>query len=37
MKLLKKIFIMKFFLKLNNKFDIIFIDPPYKDKNLNIL
>ena len=28
----------KFFLELNRKFDIIFLDPPYKDKNLkNIL
>ena len=27
----------KFFQSLNNKFDIIFLDPPYKDKNLNIL
>ena len=26
-----------FFTSLNQKFDIIFIDPPYKDKNLNLL
>ena len=25
----------KFLSKLNNKFDIIFLDPPFKDKNLN--
>ena len=25
------------FLKLDNKFDIIFLDPPYKDKNLDKL
>ena len=25
----------KFLLKLKNKFDIIFLDPPFKDKNLN--
>ena len=25
----------KVLLKLNNKFDIIFLDPPFKDKNLN--
>ena len=26
-----------FFISLNKKFDIIFMDPPYKDKNLNLL
>ena len=34
----KDIYNENIFLKLNNKFDIIFLDPPYKDKNLeNIL
>ena len=28
---------INFFKSLNKKFDIIFIDPPYKDKNLNLL
>ena len=28
---------MNIFLELNNKFDIIFLDPPYKDKNLESL
>jgi len=34
----KNIFNINIFLKLDDKFDIIFLDPPYKDKNLeNIL
>jgi 16S rRNA (guanine966-N2)-methyltransferase len=34
----KNIYNENIFLKLDNKFDIIFLDPPYKDKNLeNIL
>ena len=31
----KNIYDDKTFSKLNNKFDIIFLDPPYKDKNFN--
>ena len=33
----KDIYEINFFKILNKKFDIIFIDPPYKDKNLNLL
>ena len=33
----KNIYKDNIFLKLNNKFDIIFLDPPYKDKNLENL
>ena len=33
----KNIYNENIFLKLNNKFDIIFLDPPYKDKNLENL
>ena len=33
----KDIYEINFFKSLNIKFDIIFIDPPYKDKNLNLL
>ena len=33
----KDIYNENIFLKLNNKFDIIFLDPPYKDKNLENL
>jgi len=33
----KDIYEINFFKSLNKKFDIIFMDPPYKDKNLNIL
>ena len=33
----KNIYSENIFLKLNNKFDIIFLDPPYKDKNLENL
>ena len=33
----KDIYNENIFLKLNNKFDIIFLDPPYKDKNLEKL
>ncbi len=33
----KNIYNENIFLELNNKFDIIFLDPPYKDKNLNNL
>ncbi len=33
----KNIYSDNVFLKLNNKFDIIFLDPPYKDKNLENL
>ena len=33
----KDIFEINFFKILNKKFDIIFMDPPYKDKNLNLL
>jgi len=33
----KDIYKENIFLKLNNKFDIIFLDPPYKDKNLENL
>jgi 16S rRNA (guanine966-N2)-methyltransferase len=33
----KDIYNKNFFLKLNNKFNIIFLDPPYKDKNLENL
>mgnify|MGYP006188269963 CR=1 FL=1 len=33
----KNIYKENIFLKLNNKFDIIFLDPPYKDKNLENL
>ena len=33
----KNIYNENIFLKLDNKFDIIFLDPPYKDKNLENL
>ena len=33
----KNIYEINFFKSLDIKFDIIFMDPPYKDKNLNIL
>jgi len=33
----KDIYDINFFKNLNKKFDIIFMDPPYKDKNLNLL
>ena len=33
----KNIYNENIFLELNNKFDIIFLDPPYKDKNLESL
>ena len=33
----KDIYCENIFLKLNNKFDIIFLDPPYKDKSLEKL
>ena len=33
----KNIYNENIFLELNNKFDIIFLDPPYKDKNLDDL
>ena len=33
----KNIYEINFFKSLNKKFDVIFIDPPYKDKNLNLL
>ena len=33
----KDIYEINFFKILNKKFDIIFMDPPYKDKNLNLL
>ena len=33
----KNIYSENIFLKLNNKFNIIFLDPPYKDKNLENL
>ena len=33
----KDIYEINFFKNLNIKFDIIFMDPPYKDKNLSIL
>ncbi len=33
----KDVYNKKTFLKIRDKFDIIFIDPPYKDKNLKIL
>jgi len=33
----KDIYKNNFFSNLNKKFDIIFMDPPYKDKNLNLL
>ena len=33
----KDIYEINFFKSLNIKFDIIFMDPPYKDKNLNLL
>ena len=33
----KDIYNINFFESLYKKFDIIFIDPPYKDKNLNLL
>ena len=33
----KDIYNENIFSKLNNKFDIIFLDPPYKDKNINII
>ncbi len=37
-KLIKKdIFKDDIFNNLENKFDIIFLDPPYKDKNINII
>ena len=31
---MKRIFLRKTFLNLNKKFNIIFLDPPYKHKNL---
>ena len=34
---MKNIYNDNVFLKLNQKFDIIFLDPPYKDKNLKNL
>ena len=33
----KNIYEINFFKSLNKKFDVIFMDPPYKDKNLNLL
>ena len=33
----KDIYNENIFSKLNDKFDIIFLDPPYKDKNINII
>ena len=33
----KDIYEVNFFKTLNIKFDVIFMDPPYKDKNLNLL
>ena len=33
----KDIYNINFFKSLDKKFDVIFIDPPYKDKNLNLL
>ena len=33
----KNIYNENIFLKFNIKFDIIFLDPPYKDKNINII
>ena len=33
----KDIYDINFFKSLNKKFDVIFIDPPYKDKNLDLL
>ena len=33
----KNIYDINFFKSLNKKFDVIFMDPPYKDKNLDLL
>ena len=33
----KDIFDKKFFSKFNEKFDVIFMDPPYREKNINLL